>query len=67
MHRAAAFGTMETLRLLISHGGVIAGTDLVAYAALAYCNSKKDRGEVIQYLLDNGARINSYCIGHSEQ
>ena len=67
MHRVAAFGSLEMLRLLISHGGVIAGTDLVAHAALAYCNGDKDRMEVIEYLLDNGAPIDNYYMGHSER
>ncbi|KAJ4986125.1 ankyrin repeat protein [Stagonosporopsis vannaccii] len=67
MHRAAAFGTLDTLKLLVSHGGVIAQTDLVAHAALAYCNGDKTRAEVVKYLLDHGALIDAYYMGHSER
>ncbi len=34
MHRAAAFGFLETLRLLGGHGGIIQATHLVVYTAL---------------------------------
>lgn len=67
MHQAAAFGSLGLLKLLISHGGVIASTDLVAQAALAYCNGDEDRMEVIEYLLDNGAPIDGYYMGHSKK
>ncbi|KAH6644332.1 ankyrin repeat-containing domain protein [Boeremia exigua] len=67
MHRAAAFGSLETLKLLVSHGGAIAGTDVVAHAALAYCNGSKGRVEVIDYLLDSGVSIDEYYMGHSER
>ncbi|KAJ8115552.1 hypothetical protein OPT61_g2823 [Boeremia exigua] len=67
MHRAAAYGSLKILRLLSSHGGLITDTDLVAHAALAYCNGDKDRVDIIQYLLDNGAPIDEYYMGHSER
>lgn len=67
MHQAAAFGSLEMLTLLVAYGGVIAGTDLVAHAALAYCSGDKDRVEVIEYLLDNCAPIDNYYMGHSER
>ncbi len=67
MHRAATLGPLEMLKFLVSHGGIIAGTDLVAHAALAYCNGREGRVEVIDYLLDNGISINDYYMGHSEQ
>lgn len=67
MHQAAAFGSLEISRLRMSHGGIIAGTYLVAHAALAYCNTgDKNRIQIMEYLLNDGAPINSYYMGHSE-
>lgn len=67
MHRAAAFGSLDMLKLLVSHGGIIADTDLVAHAALAYCNGDQDRVEVIRYLLDNDVPVDTYYMSHSER
>lgn len=67
MHRAAISGSLETLKLLVSRGGVVQGTDLVAHAALAYQSDSKDRLEVIRYLLGKGAPIDAYYMNHSEQ
>lgn len=67
MHRAAAFGSLDTLELFVNHSGLIADTDLVAHAALSYCNGDESRLEVIKYLLDHGALIDAYFVGHSER
>lgn len=67
MHRAAAYGSLETLKILQGQGGAIKGTDLIAHAALAHCNGSEDRLEIIQYLLDSGAPIDAYYMSHSER
>ncbi|KAF2999244.1 hypothetical protein E8E13_002651 [Curvularia kusanoi] len=67
MQKAAAQGSIDTLKTLRSHGGTIEGTDLVAHAAFTYRSGEEDRLEIIQYLLDNGAPIDAYYMGNSEE
>lgn len=66
MHGAATSGSLQILKTLIAHGGVIEGTDLVAHAATS-CRWKDGRFEMIQYLLDHGVPIDAYYMGHSER
>ncbi|KAI9701634.1 MAG: hypothetical protein M1820_006405 [Bogoriella megaspora] len=65
MQSAVSDAPLKTLQLLVAHGGTIRNTDLVAHAASAYCPSNRDRLPVIQYLLEQGAPIDTYYMSHS--
>lgn len=65
MHRAAGYASLETLKLLVSHGGRVEGSNLVAHASWAHTNKQPGRIEVIRYLLDQGAPIDVFYMDNS--
>jgi hypothetical protein len=56
---AAREASLQIIMLLVEHGGVIDGTDLVAQAAIGDSRGETGRLEVIEYLLDHGAPIDA--------
>ena len=66
MHSAATSGSLQIIKTLAAHGGIIKGTDLVAHAAMS-CKFKDGLLEMIRYLLDDGVPIDAYYMGHSER
>lgn len=60
MQRAASYASLNVLKLLIEHGGLIRERDLVARAS---SNRKSDDPgclEVVRFLLDHGAPMDAY-------
>jgi hypothetical protein len=47
------------MKLLVEHGGQVCGTDLIAQAAIGHSWRRKNRIEVIEWLLDLGASIDA--------
>lgn len=56
---AAREAPLSILKLLVDHGGAIAGADLIAQATLGDSWGKPNRMEAIEYLLAGGANIDA--------
>lgn len=57
---AAREASLSTIKLLVeSGGGQVKGTDLIAQAAIGHTWGRPERMEVMEYLLDLGAPINT--------
>jgi ankyrin repeat protein len=56
---AAREASLSTMKLLVEHGGQVCGTDLIAQAAIGHSWGRKNRIEVIEWLLDLGASIDA--------
>ena len=57
--RAAYAAPLFLLKLLLDHGGIAAGTDIVALAAIDHNEGIPGQLEVVEYLLNAGAPINA--------
>jgi ankyrin repeat protein len=64
MRFAAREASLASLKHLIRHGGIVEGSDLVAQAAIGHSWGRKDRLEVIDFLLTHGASINAMAQEH---
>lgn len=65
MQRAASYGSLDVLRLLVEHGSQVRGLDVVARACF-YSKKYEDepeRPEVVRFLLDHGGPIDAYWGG----
>jgi|SRR5215469_914111 len=62
---AAQSSPLCVIKLLVEHGGTLTGTDVIALAAVSHNNGRPGRLEVVEYLLDNGAPINTYLFENS--
>ena len=70
MQRAVAYAPLEVTKLLVGHGAMIKGTNLLAHAACAYVKANtasgnqllqfEDRWETINYLLEQGALVDAH-------
>ncbi|KAI1877362.1 hypothetical protein JX265_003370 [Neoarthrinium moseri] len=60
MQRAASYGSVAAMRLLIDHGGDVTQGALVAHASSFHNDGVAGRVEVAQLLLDNGAPVDAY-------
>lgn len=56
---------ISVIKLLISEGGAVYGTDAVAQAVKAHVSNVPGRLEVVECLLDNGASIDAYAFQDS--
>ena len=56
---AAREASIKGIRLLVEHGGQVSGSDLIAQAAIGHSWGRPGRLEVIEYLLNIGADINT--------
>lgn len=70
MQRAVAYAPLDTTKLLVAHGAIIEGTNLLAHAVCAHAQAEEtpasqmshfeSRRETIRYLLDQGAPIDAH-------
>lgn len=62
LQRAAGYGSLDVLRLLVEHGCLVRDRDLVARACFYRKddNDNPERLEVVRFLLDHGAPIDAY-------
>lgn len=65
MHFAAREASLESIKLLMSYGGKVEGSDLIAQAAIWHSWGREGRYEVIDFLLGHGASINAMALKHS--
>jgi ankyrin repeat protein len=65
MHFAAREASLESIKLLISHGGKVENSDLIAQAAIGHSWGREGRYEMIDFLLGHGASINAMALKHS--
>lgn len=66
MTRAASVAPLPVVKLLLSRGGEIAGTDAVAQAVIGHISGILDRLEVVEFLIDNGAPIDTFAYNHGQ-
>ena len=66
MTRAASVAPLPVVKLLLSRGGEIAGTDAVAQAVIGHNSGILDRLEVVEFLIDNGAPIDTFAYNHGQ-
>lgn len=64
MQRAVAYAPLSMIQLLVKHGAIIKGTNLLPHAVLAYIDTPGEpgmpcRAVVIQYLIEHGASIDA--------
>lgn len=54
------------MKELVDHGGTIGGTDLVAHLAFGLRQLTKARLEVLRFLVDHGASVDTYYMSQSK-
>ena len=59
---AVSSAPISVIKLLISAGGTVYGTDAVAQAVKAHVSNVPGRLEIVECLLDNGASIDAYAF-----
>ncbi|EPE26194.1 Ankyrin repeat-containing protein [Glarea lozoyensis ATCC 20868] len=57
---AARSAPLDTLRILVDHGGIVVATDAVAQAVVGDVLRFPGRLEVVRYLLERGAPVDAY-------
>lgn len=60
MQRAASYASLDILKLLIEHGGLLRDRDLVTRASLHRSSDELGCLEVVRFLLDHGSPIDTY-------
>lgn len=60
MQRAVSYASIDVLKFIIEHGGLIRERDLVARASFDHNNDEPGCLEVVRFLLDLGAPIDAY-------
>jgi ankyrin repeat protein len=65
MHFAAREAPLKSIKLLISHGGKVESSDLIAQAAIGHYWGREGRYEIIDFLLGHGASINAMALENS--
>lgn len=60
MQRAASYASLDILKLLIEHGGLLRERDLVARASFGHNDNEPGCLEVVRFLLDHGSPIDAY-------
>ena len=63
---AARRAPLSILKLLVEHGGTVLGTDAIAQAAIGHNFGSLGRLEVVDYLVENGAPIDSYAYAKEQ-
>jgi ankyrin repeat protein len=63
--RAVVYAPLPVVKLLVDHGGIIISTDAVAQAVLGHNLGNLGPLEVVEYLLDMGAAIDTYLYVNS--
>lgn len=66
MQQAASTGSLDTMKQLVAHGGTISGTDLVAHVAFGLRKLTEDCLDMIYYLIDHGASVDTYYMAQSK-
>ena len=59
---AVSIAPISVIKLLVSEGGAIYGTDSISQAVKAHVSNVPGRLEIVEYLLDNGASIDAYAF-----
>lgn len=67
MQRAAGHGSLDTMKLLVDHGGSVRDGALVAHASYFHNNGVPGRLEHIIFLLDRGAPINAFYMENQDE
>ena len=62
---AMSTAPISVVKLLISKGGAVCGTDTVAQAVKAQVSNIPGRLEIVECLLDNGASIDAYAFQYA--
>ena len=60
--RAVSKAPISVIKLLVSEGGAVHGTDAVAQAVKAHVSNVPGRLEIVECLLDNGASVDAYAF-----
>jgi hypothetical protein len=63
---AARRAPLSVLKLLVEHGGTVINTDVIAQAAIGHDSGILGRLEVIEYLVEIGAPIDTYAYSKED-
>ncbi|KAI0123229.1 ankyrin repeat-containing domain protein [Xylariales sp. AK1849] len=62
MQRAASYGSLDSLKLLVEHGGLVQHGALVARASNSHNTDVPGRLDVVRFLLDHHAPIDAFFL-----
>lgn len=67
MQRAANYGSLDTVKLLVEHGGLVQHGALIARASYSHTVGIPGRLDVVQFLLDHHAPVDAFYMEDGEE